>query len=135
MATRRRPPCSTSPRSLLTNAIDVVVDDDGQSLYLRQNRKLGDAAGIGCGPYRTEVELRRTEGGFNAFSDRQLANHIVAGELDRAAGRRSQQFRPVQLRPSAVSAVRWMPIGSSVMMSRISATIARRVPTHQGHLG
>ena len=48
-------------------------------------------------------------------------------------------FRPralgAILLPSADNAVRWMPIGSSVMMSRISATIAGRVPIPQGQRG
>ena len=44
------------PRGLLANAANVVVGDDGQSLDLGQNRKLGDAAGIDGGPNRTEVE-------------------------------------------------------------------------------
>ena len=47
---------------------------------------------------------------------------------------RPRALRPILL-PSADNAVRWMPVGSSVMMSRISATIAGRVPIPQGQRG
>ena len=47
---------------------------------------------------------------------------------------RPRALRPILL-PSADNAVRWMPIGSSVMMSRTSATIAGRVPISHGQRG
>ena len=57
-------------------------------------------------------------------------------KLDRAAAFQVQEpwAGPILL-PSAENAVRWMPMGSSVMMSRTSATIAGRVPIPQGQRG
>ena len=126
-----------SAAAFSAGSFHVVIDGYGEPRDTRQRRKPAHLSGVDDRPCRrTKTEDRGRQRGLDAFADQEFAAGARQGrQLDRATAFQAESLRRPILLPSADNAVRWMPVGSSVMMSRISATIAGRVPIPQGQRG
>ena len=122
---------------LLAGSSHVVIDGYGEPRDPGQRRKPAHLSGVDDRPCRrAKTEHRCRQRGLDALADQEFAAGAHQGrQLDRAAAFQAESLAAPILLPSADNAVRWMPVGSSVMMSRTSATIAGRVPIPQGQRG